>query len=105
MIDKTRINELAAEIGLEDVQVIAAVFLDEAMLTVDRLAEGLPPEEVSRAMHFLRSGALNIGLRGIALLAEEAEAKSNRGEDIEVAHMVELINRTRAQLEEGLMTV
>ena len=72
--------------------------------TMDRLAEGLPPEEKARAMHFLRSGALNIGLRGIARLAEEAEAQFNNGEDIDLTAMTDLITRTRAQLDEGLIS-
>ena len=98
MIDINRINELTAEIGAEDLRLILELFLEEAVQTLDRLEDGLPPHELGRAMHFLRSGALNTGLRGVAITAAAIEAE---GTDVAAAalRLRETLGRTRADLD------
>lgn len=71
MIDTERISELQAEIGADDLTYIVAVYLDEARAILTQIAAGLPDEDHARAVHFLRSGALNIGLRGVAEVANK----------------------------------
>ena len=62
MIDTERIAELQAEIGAEDLSCIVSVYLEEARATLAQIAAGLTEEDHARAVHFLRSGALNIGM-------------------------------------------
>ncbi|MEM7488353.1 MAG: histidine kinase [Pseudomonadota bacterium] len=69
MIDVTRMNELRAEIGQEDLAMILDVYLTEAEEMLGRLAECPSVEERGKALHFLRSGALNLGLEGLAASA------------------------------------
>lgn len=102
MIDQSRIDELRTEIGEEDLSFIVAVYLDEARATLDQVANGLPPEEEARAVHFLRSGALNIGLRGIAQMAGqlEQELKSDSVQRTVCAKLLyTALNKTMAELE------
>ncbi|WP_281826542.1 Hpt domain-containing protein [Jannaschia rubra] len=66
-------DELEAEIGAEDLSFILSVYLDEARAMLDRMGPALDARGHARAVHFLRSGALNMGLRGIAAAAEGAE--------------------------------
>ncbi|WGH77376.1 Hpt domain-containing protein [Jannaschia ovalis] len=74
MIDRSRLAELEAEIGAEDTAMIFALYLEEAEEAVARIAAGLPPDDHRRALHFLRSGALNIGLIGVADAADAGAA-------------------------------
>jgi hypothetical protein len=68
MMDMDRIEELRAEIGSEDLLMILGVFLDEA----EEVLSGLAPEgpDAQRRLHFVRSGALNLGLTAVVAAAE-----------------------------------
>jgi hypothetical protein len=69
MINAERIDELRSEIGHKDLAEILDVFLGEAEGLIETFPTDPPPEEVSRLLHFLRSGAVNLGLSGIAGVA------------------------------------
>lgn len=69
MIDQDRIGELEREIGAEDLLEILAAYFEEAATMIRRIENGLQPDELPRALHFLRSGALNLGLVGIVEVA------------------------------------
>lgn len=73
MIDIDRITELRSEIGPKDLSFIVSVYVDEARETLGRIGDGLSGDDLARAAHFLRSGALNIGLRGVANAAQQIE--------------------------------
>jgi HPt (histidine-containing phosphotransfer) domain-containing protein len=106
MIDTIRIQELRSEIGDEDLAFIVSVYIDEARATLDQVASGLSHDEYARAVHFLRSGALNIGLRGIATLAGQLE--NDLSENPTLTHtlcttqLTEALDRTMAELETSL---
>ncbi|GIT92644.1 hypothetical protein JANAI62_31190 [Jannaschia pagri] len=74
MVDKNRISELRQEIGEEDMAVVFGIFQQEAEETIARIASGLCDQEHAKATHFLRSGALNIGLISLAKQADLAAA-------------------------------
>ncbi|MEM7644289.1 MAG: hypothetical protein AAF366_17445 [Pseudomonadota bacterium] len=74
MIDETRMTELRDEIGAEDLAMILDVYLEEAAEMLASLATPLSPEDRGKALHFLRSGALNLGLSGLAGAAAGTDA-------------------------------
>ena len=68
-LDQDRLSELASEIGADDLRLVLDMFLAEARDAVAALRDDLAAGDYAKSMHFLRSGALNLGLSG---LAEEA---------------------------------
>lgn len=98
MIDSERMTELEDEIGAEDLGLILAVFLDEATETFDRIGLGIDPDGFARAMHFLRSGALNMGLRGFAATAAEIEGGSDVDQAAAVDRLRDVLDCTREQI-------
>ena len=105
MIDLTRIHELRAEIGRDDLAAIVAVYREEAEATLARITPRLPRQDYARALHFLRSGALNIGLSGISDLAATLETDL-AGEAVDQdggrRRLAEALDRTMAELDEAL---
>ncbi|MEM8824597.1 MAG: hypothetical protein AAGF30_13385 [Pseudomonadota bacterium] len=78
MIDATRMDELRAEIGPEDLAMILDVYLAEAAEMLANLSDGaLSADDRGKALHFLRSGALNLGLRGLARAADGPDVDLN----------------------------
>lgn len=92
MIDKSRVAELEEEIG-EGVEEILLLFLDEAEEAIDRLEAAEDGHTRTDLLHFLRSGALNLGMRGLADISARAEAC-----DDEVRNGVEVIADLRRAL-------
>ncbi|WP_299814697.1 Hpt domain-containing protein [uncultured Jannaschia sp.] len=95
MIDQARILELESEIGAEDLVMILAAYFEEARAMIRRIEHGLRPEEIVRALHFLRSGALNLGLVG---LAEIAERMREIGPVADGAALTDILEETRVAL-------
>ena len=99
MIDSDRITELELEIGPDDLGLVVSTFFDEAAATIERMAGGLAAEDRVRALHFLRSGALNIGFRGLAGAAGAFESEAARDRCGDAGGIVEelraLLCRTR----------
>ncbi|MEM9797258.1 MAG: hypothetical protein AAF919_12255 [Pseudomonadota bacterium] len=98
MVDDDRIRELEREIGSEDVAAIMALFVEEASATIAKLAGGLEDADHARAIHFLRSGALNIGLTGFAREAEMAGDVSADSRPSAAAALRVALDKTRAFL-------
>jgi hypothetical protein len=86
MIDMVRLRELCEEIGSEDVGLIIDVYLEEAEEVLEGIQPDTDPGERSRSLHFLRSGALNLGLTEFAGIATEANPEEA---------MLEVFRRTR----------
>ncbi len=102
MIDQTRIDELRTEIGDEDLHLIITVYVEEARATLEQISGGLSQEEHRRAVHFLRSGALNLGLRGMSTVAGELEADlmadPAAAQASSAARLADILDRTQAEL-------
>ena len=64
--DEDRLDELLSEIGAEDLGAVLDLFLAEACEAASGLHDALTADEYAKAMHFLRSGAVNLGLLGLA---------------------------------------
>jgi hypothetical protein len=86
MIDMTRIAELSDEIGDEDLALILATYLDEA---AESLSE-FNTENRGDRLHFIRSGALNLGLEGIVAAT---------GDDATPVSLAVALDRSRAAVE------
>lgn len=74
MMDTGRIQELRDEIGEEDMILVFGIFLSEAERMIARIATGLGDVDHAKAAHFLRSGALNLGLVSLAAAADGVAA-------------------------------
>lgn len=98
MIDSERMMELEREIGAEDLRLILDVFLDEADQTLTGIEAGTDPKAMTRAMHFLRSGALNMGLRGFAVAAGAIEGERCDDPVAAADRLGDILRRTRDQL-------
>lgn len=97
MIDMTRMTDLRAEIGADTLSSILDVFFSEADATLAALPH-TPPEERQRLLHFLRSGALNLGLRGVADAAEDQACARPSDADAAIGRALRL---TRTALGRG----
>ncbi|SFJ79767.1 Hpt domain-containing protein [Jannaschia pohangensis] len=98
MIDTDRLAELESEIGAEDLGFIIAIYLEEADEMLARIDAGLSDEDHARALHFLRSGALNIGLRGVARASAELENSRDVSVPEETARLRTLLEESRVRL-------
>ncbi|MGB3689725.1 MAG: Hpt domain-containing protein [Jannaschia helgolandensis] len=102
MIDTERIAELQAEIGAEDLSCIVSVYLEEARATLAQIAAGLTEEDHARAIHFLRSGALNIGLSGVADVAGKMTCRAASSRDDCADRFRDVLDHTMAEVTDSL---
>ncbi|WP_308917669.1 hypothetical protein [Jannaschia sp. LMIT008] len=72
IIDPDRLCELTCELGEGDTLDVLSMFLDEASATIDGISGALDDGAYDKATHFVRSGALNLGLSGLARQAAMA---------------------------------
>lgn len=79
MIDWTRLNDLRAEIGEEDLAEVVSLFLEEADEVVASIAALETDEELEAQLHFLKGSALNLGLSDLAGLCQEGERAAAQG--------------------------
>ena len=78
LLDEDRLLELDRDLGEGDLALVLAMFLDEAAAEVAKLEAGLPDPQRRKAGHFLRSGALNLGLTGLSDAARAVEGADDR---------------------------
>ena len=89
MIDWDRLTELKAEIGEEDFQEVAAIFVEELTEMLSRLAAA--PETATGAdFHFMRGGAANLGFAGFAAACQDAERALADGEGADLPALQQL---------------
>ena len=74
MIDWSRVDELRDEVGEEDFEEIATLFLGELADAVDELAGLSDPAALRDGYHGLKGAALNLGFAEVAKLAAAAES-------------------------------
>lgn len=98
ILDEDRLAELADDLGADDLALVLAMFLKEAAAEAAKLDHAQPGPERRKSGHFLRSGALNLGLAG---LSRAAQAVHFAGEDDRadvVAAVRAMIDATRDAL-------
>ena len=98
MVDQARINELKREIGPDDLRLVLDIFLTEADRTIAEIAGGLSDDGHAKATHFLRSGALNIGLVSFAAVADHAAAAAPRDRAAMASVLQVTLDETRGWL-------
>jgi histidine phosphotransfer protein HptB len=80
MIDWDRVRELRAEIGADDFDEVAAMFLEEADEVVARLSPGLSAKAIEADLHFLKGAALNLGFDALSGLCQDGERRAAGGD-------------------------
>lgn len=79
MIEWARINALRGEIGDDDFNEVAEMFLEESDAVIARMSirAGAPMLEAN--LHFLKGAALNLGFREFAALCQQGERQASLG--------------------------
>ncbi len=83
MIDWARVNELQGEIGADDFDEVAVLFLEEADEAVASLCASMAAKPLESALHFLKGSALNLGFSDLAGLCQTGE-KAAAGGSVDV---------------------
>lgn len=74
MIDQSRLDELRAEIGSEDLAEVIGMFCEEVEEALSKLG-GTSAEDTVNHLHFLKGSALNIGLTSVSDLCRSEELR------------------------------
>lgn len=98
MIDWTRISQLEAEIGADELPALVPIFLDEVGGAIEAFDNGQTPTE--SALHFLKGCAMTLGFRDLAQLASEGEnqKKTNETFCVDTAAIINAYHREREEL-------
>lgn len=80
MIDWGRVNDLAAEIGADDLAEVVALFLEEADEVIERITTEAGAGPLEADLHFLKGAALNLGFESFAALCQEGELRAATGD-------------------------
>lgn len=97
MIDQARMDELRDEIG-DAVEEVFEIFLAEADGVLHQLRDAPDGPARVELLHFLRSGALNLGFRGLAERAHAAECGDVEDWPGLLAELEVLLRGVRAEL-------
>lgn len=80
MIDWDRVIELRDEVGSEDFDEVADLFLEEVDEVINRLRDGTSSQSIEDDLHFLKGSALNLGFRSMAILCQQGEKAASSGQ-------------------------
>lgn len=101
MIDWARVAELRDEIGPEDFDEVAELFLMEVEDTLSRLngaADDAP--QMQELMHFLKGSTLNLGFCDMSAMCDQAEADAAQGKvTVDIHRLKDLYVKSRAFFE------
>ena len=103
MIDWTRVAELRDEIGPEDFEEVAELFLMEVEDTLSRLTGAAKDaRQMQEYMHFLKGSALNLGFSDMSDICSKGEADAANGHlSVEIDHLKSLYGQSRSVFETG----
>lgn len=76
MLNKSRIEELKAEVGHDDFIEVVVIFCEEVEETLDALPSATRTS-LPEKLHFLKGSALNIGLDAVGALCRLEEQRLN----------------------------
>jgi HPt (histidine-containing phosphotransfer) domain-containing protein len=101
MIDWTRVAELRDEIGPEDFDEVAELFLMEVEDTLGQLGGAMHnPPQMQELLHFLKGSALNLGFRAVSTLCNQSELDAANGQiTIDIDALKSLYSQSRAEFE------
>ncbi len=86
MINWSRVAELREEIGAEDFEDVAELFLTEVAEGMETLLSRTDPSDLHQDLHFLKGSALSLGFEEFATLCQDGETLSSngRGSDVDL---------------------
>jgi HPt (histidine-containing phosphotransfer) domain-containing protein len=84
MIDWSRVKTLRDEIGADCFDEVVELFLGEVDEGIDRLENGVAPQDLGDELHFLKGCALNLGFVDFAALCQRGEKDCNDGRAAQV---------------------
>lgn len=93
MIDWSRIEELREEVGEEDFEEIAVLFLSEIQDAVQDLPGITDRQARSEAFHGMKGSAMNLGFGDFAALCAKGEADPDL---VDTLHLAETLNQSLA---------
>lgn len=96
MIDWNRVADLRAEIGDDSFAEVAEIFLEETDEVASQLADMTDPADLSRALHFLKGSALNLGFEDLAELCQKGERLANTGQTVAVDPVLECYQTSKS---------
>ena len=104
MIDWNHVRTLQQEVGPEDFEKLVPLFFSEIDSAVKRVSKSNTPAQLARDLHFLRSGALNLGFSDLSALCAEGEmqAENGEGDTVDLAAIESCYVSSKKQFLEGL---
>jgi len=99
MINWNRVDELREEVGNDDFQEVADLFLEEVDEVIQRLIDAPDPATYEEDLHFLKGSALNLGFSDFSDLCATGEKMSAVGNaaSVEIAAVIECYQVSRGQ--------
>lgn len=101
MIDWNRVRDLREEIGEEDFDEVAEMFIEEVEEVIGKLRTAPVAADLEADLHFLKSSALNIGFSEFAQLCSSGEANASAGGIVELAPILSSYDSSKAVFANG----
>ncbi len=107
VLNQSKIDKLAMEIGEENVPVLVQIFLGELITYQQSLTSGELKDKaqyLKEISHALKSSAASFGADKLCAKALDIDTMVKQGEpfdeDIEAAHMVEILSQTQGSYQQ-----
>lgn len=102
MIDWARVKDLQDEIGAENFDEVADLFLEEADEAILGLGQTTSAKALESALHFLKGAALNLGFEQLAALCQTGERRAAAGfADVDTGEIVAVYDQSKAAFHLG----
>lgn len=107
MIDWKQVSALKEEVGAEDFDEVAALFIEEVEEVVERLRGENDIESLESDMHFLKGCALSLGFTEFSGRCSSAEtlAGAGSGADVDVPEILESYVQSKQVFLEGISSI
>ncbi len=102
MIEWARIKELRREIGDDDFNEVAELFLEESDAVIARISVSAGAPMLEANLHFLKGAALNLGFRDFAALCQHGERQAALGNcDVDLGAVIACYHASKRALLAG----
>lgn len=103
MIDWNRVIELRNEIGADDFDEVAQLFLEETDEVIASIGSDRSAQAIESALHFLKGSALNLGFRKLAALCQSGEKAAASGDydSIDIAALIAVYEASKHAFDAG----
>ncbi|AIW14704.1 Hpt domain-containing protein [Vibrio europaeus] len=107
ILDQSKIDRLASEIGAENVPVLLEIFLNELQMYIDKLSqiEGQEQEQYLKEIsHALKSSAASFGAEALRAYSAEVDSSAKSGTSLESEsnkqQMLSLLSETQQRYQQ-----